>query len=102
MNEGWEGSLYLGHLFTVSLRVEGGLSQENWMLLGGNTQLIVEGVVPNFLHIIPVGNNSVLDRVFYGQDTSLGLGLVTYVRVFLAHTHHDTLNNGSNLSYCSA
>merc|ERR1712073_2603 len=37
----------LGHLLAVSLGVEGSLSQENGLLLGGNTELIVEGVVPD-------------------------------------------------------
>ena len=37
----------LGHLLPVGLRVEGGLSQKHWVLLGGHTQLIVEGVVPD-------------------------------------------------------
>ncbi len=37
----------LGHLLTVGLGVEGGLSQQDWMLLRGNTELIVEGVMPD-------------------------------------------------------
>ena len=37
----------LGHLFTVGLWVEGGLSQEDWVLLRGNSELVVEGVVPD-------------------------------------------------------
>jgi hypothetical protein len=35
----------------------------------------------------------VLNGVLEGQDTSLGLSLISYVRVLLAHTHHDTLEN---------
>jgi hypothetical protein len=38
----------------------------------------------HLLHIVPVGNDTVLDRVLEGQDTTLGLSLVTYVRVLLA------------------
>merc|ERR1712106_1168681 len=48
----------LGHLLTVSLGVEGCLSQEDGLFLWGNTELIVEGVVPDLLHIIPVGDDS--------------------------------------------
>merc|ERR1712240_122282 len=44
----------LGHLLTVSLGVEGSLSEEDRLLLRGNTELIVEGVVPDLLHVIPV------------------------------------------------
>merc|ERR1719169_220586 len=67
----------LSHLLTVSLGVQGGLSQQDGVLLRGNTQLVVEGVMPDLLHIIPVGNNTVLNGVLEGQDTTLGLGLVT-------------------------
>merc|ERR1711884_535732 len=51
----------LGHLLTVSLGVEGSLGQEDGLLLGGDTELVVEGVVPDLLHVIPVGDDSVLD-----------------------------------------
>jgi hypothetical protein len=66
-------------------------SQEDGVFLWGNAQLVVEGVVPDLLHVIPVGDDSVLNRVFQSQNTTFGLSLVTDVRVFLAHTHHDTL-----------
>merc|ERR1711963_1180434 len=51
----------LGHLLTVGLGVEGSLSQEDGVLLGGNTELVVEGVVPDLLHVIPVGDDSVFN-----------------------------------------
>merc|ERR1712088_665879 len=56
----------LGHLLTVSLGVEGSLSEEDGLFLRGNTELIVEGVVPDLLHVIPVGDDSVLDGVLEG------------------------------------
>jgi hypothetical protein len=34
------------------------------VLLGRDTELVVEGVVPDLLHIVPVGDDAVLDRVF--------------------------------------
>merc|ERR1719331_1732098 len=37
----------LGHLLPVGLGVEGGLSEEDGLLLGGNAELVVEGVVPD-------------------------------------------------------
>merc|ERR1719499_1115600 len=37
----------LGHLLTVSLGVEGSLSEEDGLFLRGNTEFIVEGVVPD-------------------------------------------------------
>ena len=61
------------------------------MLLRGNTKLVVESVVPDLLHVIPVGDDAVLDGVLQGQDTSLGLGFITDVGVLLSHADHDTL-----------
>merc|ERR1719486_1375194 len=49
----------LSHLFTVSLWVEGILSKEDGLLLRGNTEFIVEGVMPDLLHVIPVGDDTV-------------------------------------------
>merc|ERR1712149_153058 len=51
----------LGHLLPVGLGVEGSLSQEDGLLLRGNTELVVEGVMPDLLHIIPVGDDTVLN-----------------------------------------
>merc|ERR1719369_647734 len=48
----------LRHLFTVGLRVEGSLCQEGGRFFRSNTEFVVEGVVPDFLHVIPVSYNS--------------------------------------------
>lgn len=82
----------LGHLLSVGLGVDGGLSQEDGVLLGGDTELVVEGVVPNLLHVVPVGDDTVLDGVAERQDTTLRLCLITDVGVLLAHTNHDTVH----------
>merc|ERR1711905_30762 len=89
----------LGHLLTVSLGVEGSLSEEDGLFLRGNMELIVEGVVPDLLHVIPVGDDSVLNGVLEGKDTSLGLSLISNIGILLSHTDHHTLvartsNNG--------
>ena len=75
----------LGHLLPVGLGVEGSLGQENGVLLGGNTELVVEGVVPDLLHVVPVGDDTVLDRVLQGEDASLGLSLVSDIGVLLSN-----------------
>merc|ERR1712233_215683 len=80
----------------VSLGVEGSLSKEDGLLLRGNTELIVEGVVPDLLHIIPVGDDSVLNGVLEGKDTSLGLGLISNIGILLSHTDHHTLVAGTS------
>merc|ERR1739847_245657 len=89
----------LSHLLTVSLGVEGSLSKEDGLLLGGNTEFIVEGVMPDLLHVIPVGDDTMFNRVFEGEDTPLGLSLISNIGVLLTHTDHHTLvartaNNG--------
>merc|ERR1719391_139769 len=81
----------LGHLLPVSLGVEGSVSQEDGLLLWGNTELVVEGVVPDLLHVVPVGDDAVLNRVLQGEDTPLGLGLVSNIGVLLSHADHHTL-----------
>merc|ERR1719210_770417 len=76
---------------TVGLGVEGSLSEEDGLFLRGNTEFIVEGVVPDLLHIIPVGDDSVLDGVLEGEDTSLGLSFISHIGILLSHTNHHTL-----------
>ena len=89
------GCAYLGHLLTVGLGVQRGLCQQHGVLLGGHTQLIVEGVMPDLLHVVPVGDDAVLDGVLKGQDATLALGLVAHVAVLLPHAHHDALVSGT-------
>ena len=52
--------------------------------------------VPHLLHIVPVGDDSVLDGVLQGEDTSLALGLVSDVGVLLPHTNHHSLVAGAS------
>merc|ERR1712024_111786 len=78
----------LGHLFTVGLGVKRSFSQEDGLFLRCNTEFIVEGVMPDLLHVVPVGDDSVLNGVLQGEDTSLGLGLITNIGVLLTHTDH--------------
>ena len=54
-------------------------------------KFVAKGVMPNLLHVIPVRNNSVFKWVLKGQYTSLALGFVSDVAVFLTHTYHDSL-----------
>merc|ERR1719427_801972 len=81
----------LGHLLTVSLGVERSLSQKDGLFLRSNTELIVESVVPDLLHVIPVGDDSMLHWVLQSKDTSLGLSLISNIGILLSHTNHHTL-----------
>ncbi|TVU43964.1 hypothetical protein EJB05_03386, partial [Eragrostis curvula] len=60
------------------------------MLFRSNTLLIVEGVMPYFLHIIPVVHDAMFNGVLQGQDASFRLCLITYIGIFLAHPNHHT------------
>ena len=65
--EGFEDDL--DELLPVGFGVEGSLGVEMRGLVRGDSQLVVEGVMPDLLHVIPVGHNTVLDGVFQGEDT---------------------------------
>mmetsp|Transcript_12695 Transcript_12695/g.26944 ORF Transcript_12695/g.26944 Transcript_12695/m.26944 type:complete len:392 (-) Transcript_12695:14-1189(-) len=80
----------LRHLLAVGLRVERRLGEEDGVLLRGDTKLVVEGVVPDLLHVVPVGDDAVFDGVLEREDTTLGLRLVAHVRVLLPHANHHT------------
>ena len=66
-------------LLAVGLRVPRGLGQQHGMLLGRHPELVVERVVPHFLHLGPRGHDAVLDRALELQDATLGVGLVADV-----------------------
>merc|ERR1740116_167396 len=81
----------LSHLLAVRLGVQRGLGQQDRVLLGGDTQLIIESVVPHLLHVVPVVHDAVLHRVFQRQNTPLCLRLISDVAVLLPHSHHHAL-----------
>ena len=68
---------------------------EDWVLFWGDAKLAVEGVVPHFLHIVPVGDDSVLDGMFNLQNTAFLLSLITDVDFLLVESNHDTWYLGS-------
>ena len=94
----------LGHLLSVRLGVDGSFGKQDGVLFRSHSQLVVESVMPNLLHIIPVGDNTVLDRISEGKDTTLRLCLITDIGVFLTHTDHDAVvtwpTNDGRCSVC--
>jgi hypothetical protein len=86
----------LSHLFSVGLGIEWSFGKEDWVFLRSNSKFVVEGVMPDLLHVIPVGDNTMFNGVLEGQDTSLGLSLISDIGIFLSHTNHDTLMSGSS------
>jgi len=69
----------LGHLLSVGLRVSRSLGEEDVVLRWVNSELVVEAVLPDLLHIVPGLDDTRLDWVVELQDTSHLLGLVTNV-----------------------
>merc|ERR1711935_1231654 len=53
-------------------------------------------MVPDHLHIIPVGDDSVLNGVLEGKDTSLGLCFISNIGILLSHTNHHSLVAGTS------
>jgi hypothetical protein len=86
----------LRHLLPVGFGVERSLREQDGMLFGRDSQFVVESVMPDLLHVVPVGDDTVLDGVFQGEDASLGLSLVSDVRVLLSHADHDALMTGAS------
>ncbi len=64
----------LSHFLPVGLWIERSLGEENGVFVGCDAELVVECVVPDFLHVVPVGDYSVFDGVLEGKDATLGLG----------------------------
>jgi hypothetical protein len=62
------------------------------VLFRGNTKLVVEGVMPDLLHVVPVGHDTVFDGILESQDTSLRLSLITDVGVFLSLNIEQVVN----------
>ena len=79
----------LRHLRPIGIGDEGSLSQQDGVLHRGDSQLIVEGVMPDLLHIVPVCDDPTLDRVCQGKHSSLTLCHVTNVAVL----RQDILSN---------
>ena len=66
------------------------------MFLGSNPELVVENVVQDFRHVIPVRDDIVRDEILQCQDTALVLHLVTNTTVFLVHANHDAWHVGGS------
>lgn len=72
----------LHHLFSVSLGVHGRLGQEDLALAGVDLELLVEGVIVEVTHVLPVPDDTVVEGITdVKHRTDLG-GLIS---------HHDVL-----------
>ena len=76
----------LAHPLPVDLRVHGGLREEDLTACGVDAQLLLEGVVPEVLHVFPVAHDAVLHRLGDLQEVARLRGLVA---------DHDVLDDES-------
>lgn len=86
----------LGHLLSVSLGVTGSLSKEDIVLGGIASELVVESILPDLVHVVPVGDDTRLNGVGKLEDTSHLLSLITNVLRFLLNTDHSVTSWGTN------
>ena len=64
------------------------------MLVGRNPEFIVEAVVPDLLHVIPVVDNTVFDGISEFEDSLLCLSFFSHIGL-LIHADHDVLVLGT-------
>jgi len=78
----------LSHLFSVGLWVGWGLSEEDLVFTWVDSELVLEAVFPDLLHLLPLGDDTGLDWVTNVENTSHLLGLVSNVAIFGFDTNH--------------
>jgi len=61
----------------------------------GDSELIVEAVMPDLGHVFPVVDDTVLDGIGELEDTLLGLGLFSDIGLFAVEANHDVIVFGS-------
>lgn len=69
----------LAHLLAILLGILWCLCDQDVVLLRVNAQLIAETVLPQLGDVIPIRDDTVLNRVFEDQNATLGLGFITDV-----------------------
>jgi hypothetical protein len=86
----------LSHLLSVKLRVQRCFCHQDGVLFWRNTQFAVKGVMPHFFHVIPVGDDSVLDGVLNFKNTAFLLSLFSNIDFFLVESDHDAWHLGAS------
>jgi len=79
---------HLCHLLSVRLGVAGSLSEHDILLGGIDSEFIIEAVLPDFLHVVPIGDDTGLDGIAEVEDTSHLLSLITNVVGLTFDTDH--------------
>jgi hypothetical protein len=64
------------------------------MFVGSDSEFVVEAMMPDLLHVIPVVDDTVLNGVAELKDSLLCLGFLPDIAIFV-HADHDVLVFGS-------
>jgi hypothetical protein len=77
----------------LGAELNGGITfgQEAWVLGGGDSEFVVEAVMPDLGHVLPVVDDTVLNGVGELEDTLLGLGLFADIGFFAIEANHDVV-----------
>lgn len=59
------------------------------MIAGSDSEFIIEAVVPDLGHIVPVVDNAVLNGVGELENSLLGLGFFSDIGLLIVHSDHD-------------
>ena len=79
----------LGHLLSVDLGVQRGISQEDGVLVGADSELDVEGMAPDLLHVVPILDDTLLNGGGDLEHASHLLSLVAEVLILALKTLKD-------------
>mmetsp|Transcript_22493 Transcript_22493/g.40601 ORF Transcript_22493/g.40601 Transcript_22493/m.40601 type:complete len:212 (+) Transcript_22493:684-1319(+) len=85
--EGFEHDLC--HAFAICLGVHGRLGEEHWVFLWQAAELIVEGMVPNLLHAVPIFNYVAMDGVHQIRYATPCLDRIAHAEVLTVCAPHD-------------
>jgi len=70
-------------------------SKKSRVLRWGNSEFIVEAVMPDLSHVIPVVDNTMFDGIRKLKDSLFGLGFLTHVCFLIVHADHDVVVLGA-------
>merc|ERR1719374_475337 len=78
----------------LALGFKGASVRKNGMLFRRNPEFVVECMMPDFFHVVPIRDDTVLNGILQRQNAALALSLVTDITVLLVHTDHDAWHLG--------
>jgi hypothetical protein len=58
---------YLSHFFSVCFWVQSCFCQQDWVFFRRYLKFIVESMMPDLYHVIPVGHSTTLNRIAQGK-----------------------------------